>query len=86
MARGWESKAVEDQMEEAARDQIERQSGSRAPDNFERQQKREGLRLTRSNLVQQLSRARTVTHRQMIHEALREIDKQLAALDSKSEI
>jgi hypothetical protein len=84
MARGWESKAVEDQIEDAARVQIDPPPASLPPETLEREHKCEGLRLTRSNLVQQLGRARTVAHRQLIHQALREIDEQLAALARKS--
>jgi hypothetical protein len=81
MARGWESKAVEEQIEEAARDRISAATDSPVNESFERKQKRQGLLLTRSSLVQQLSRARTVAHRQMIHQALRDIDEQLGKFE-----
>lgn len=85
MARGWESKAVEEQAEmaemaEAAQLRINAEQNALSSEAVERIRKVEGLRLTRSNLLEQLSKARTVAHRQILHQALRELDEQLAAL------
>lgn len=79
MARGWESKAVESQLEEAAAViTTQRISVSlETTELFEVEQKRLGLKLMKSQLTQQLANARSVTHRQMIHQSLRAIDEEL---------
>ena len=80
MARGWESKAVEDQMEEARRLQGERTSPVQSPEMIERARQIETLRLARSRLAEQLSRARSETYRAMIQQSLRAIEEEIAAL------
>jgi hypothetical protein len=79
MARGWESKAVEAQMEEAANAPNETPPAS--PDDPQKQHRRNALHLTRSHLTQQLQNTRSVAHRQMLHQSLRAIDEELATLE-----
>jgi hypothetical protein len=77
MARGWESKSVEQQQEEMA----ERRKTVRAPLSSAEQQcnrKREGLLLSRQRLTQQLQTACNARHRQMLEQAIAELDRQLA--------
>lgn len=66
MARGWESKSVEDQMEEARRSQAEAIRRVQSSEERERKRKIESLRLERSRLIEQLNRARSAAHQQMI--------------------
>lgn len=80
MARGWESKAVEDQMEEARRLQGERAAPVQSPEMIERERQIESLRLARSRLAEQLNRARSETYREMIQQSLRAIEEEIAAL------
>ena len=80
MARGWESKAVEDQMEEALRSQAEKPFHVQSPAMIERERKIESLRLQRSRLAEQLSRARSAAHRQMIEQSLRAIEQEIESL------
>ncbi len=78
MARGWESKSVEQQQEEMA----ERRQDIRAPispDDQKRNRKREGLLLSRGRLAQQLQAASSPRHRQMLEQAIAELDSQLAS-------
>lgn len=84
MARGWESKAVEDQIEQASQFSNAPSSSAQTPGAIERNQKLDALRLTRSRLNQQLQKARTVAHRQMLHQSLRAIDAEIEALESAS--
>ena len=80
MARGWESKAVEDQLEEAAR---ARETAARpvlTPELIERQQRRESLSLLRSRLLDQLQKAHSEAQRQRLKQTLAELEAQLAAL------
>jgi hypothetical protein len=82
MARGWESKSVEDQMEEAQRSQDGSNWRIRTPEERERQRKVETLNLERSRLAEQLERARSETHRRMIQQSLNAIEEEIAALSA----
>jgi len=78
MARGWESKSVEQQQEEMS----EQRKTVRAPISPEQQQrnrKREGLLLSRQRLTQQLQAASNSRHRQMLEQAIAELDRQLSS-------
>lgn len=80
MARGWDSKAVESQIQEAVQMQVTAEPTLSSSEAFEKQHKLGNLQLIRSQLLEQLSRARSVSHRQMLHQSLREIEEQIAAL------
>jgi len=82
MARGWESKSVEDQMEEAQRSQGETGLQIHAPEERERQRKVESLKLERSRLAEQLERARSEKHRRIIQQSLNAIEAEIAALSA----
>jgi hypothetical protein len=78
MARGWESKSVEQQQAEMS----EPRKTSRAPispDEQQRNRKREGLLLSRERLTQQLQAATNPRHRQMLEQAIAELDSQLSS-------
>jgi hypothetical protein len=87
MARGWESKSVEQQQEEVW-DQRKTIRAPISPDEQQRNRKREGLRLSRERLTQQLHAAANPRHRQMLEQAIAELDGQLSSLqqipDSRS--
>lgn len=83
MAKGWESKAVEEQQEEAARTQAAPESSAPSTDDAERRQRRESLQLTRSHLLTQLKNSQMVSHRQMLHQSLRALEEELAGLTDK---
>jgi hypothetical protein len=75
MARGFESKMVEFQQEEAAR------SRSAAPtlteDEKMRRTRRQGLELARSRAAADLARATAPAHRKMLEQAIAALDDQL---------
>lgn len=80
MARGWESKSVEQQQAEMS----EQRRTARAPLSPEAQQrnrKREGLLLSREHLAQQLHAAGNPRHRQMLEQSIAELDRQLSFLE-----
>ena len=77
MARGWESKSVEAQMEEAAASSSTKPRLS--PEQIEAKQKRETLTLTKKKLQADLERSSSDRHREMLQRAIAEIDKQLDA-------
>lgn len=80
MARGWESKAVEQQQDEAARRE-RRAHRPVAEVERQRQQERETLRMARSLTRAELARATREAHRAMLGERLAAIERRLAALD-----
>jgi hypothetical protein len=80
MARGWESKSVEQQQEEMS----ERRKIVRPPISPEGQRhnrKREGLHLSRKRLTQQLQAASNPRHRQILEQAIAELDSQLSSFE-----
>ena len=77
MARGWESKSVEQQQEEMA----ERRKPGRAPvppEEQKRNRERDGLLLSRERLAQQLLAATNPRHREMLLQSIAALDGQLA--------
>lgn len=79
MARGFESKSVEEQQAEAKRETTPNQRLT--PEEIEGRRKRDGLLLSRKNIESQLSSAANPTRRHMLEQALAELDRRLAALD-----
>ena len=75
MARGWESKAVEEQQQDRQRQ--ERKRSEAAPVDVEREQRRRTLELARSRAVDDLGRARNAAHSAMLERAIAAIDEQL---------
>jgi hypothetical protein len=80
MARGWESKSVEDQIEEARRSQGVSEGRVQSPEAKERERKIESLKLERSRLTEQLNRARSETYQRMIRQSLEAIEEEIATL------
>ncbi len=79
MARGWESKSVEQQQEErSAQSRTVRAPFS--PADQRRNRKREGLLLSRGRLVQQLQTASNSRYREMLERSIAELDSQLSSL------
>jgi len=80
MARGWESKSVEQQQEEMAQ-QRQTARAPISPDQQQRNRKRDGLILSRGHLSEQLRVASSPRHRQMLQQAIAELDKQLSSFE-----
>jgi hypothetical protein len=78
MARGWESKSVEQQQEEMS-EQRKTARPTISPYEQQRNRKREGLLLSRKRLTQQLQAAGNARHRQMLEQAIAELDRQLSS-------
>jgi hypothetical protein len=75
MARGWESKSVADQIEDA---ELRTPKGEPASDeDRERKQKLDSLFLSKSRLLQQLERAKLPAHRGVLLNGLKAIEKQI---------
>ena len=75
MARGWESKSVEQQIEDA---QPVSGHPKPAPDKRELFWKREGLLLQRSRVLQEIESARNPRYRRLLEEMLSHLDGQLS--------
>jgi hypothetical protein len=80
MARGWESKSVEDQIEEARRSQGAYEGRAQTPEERARERKVESLKLERSRLTEQLKRARSEAYQRMIRQSLEAIEEEIATL------
>jgi hypothetical protein len=78
MARGWESKSVEQQQEELA-ERRQTVGPQLSPEEQQSKRKREGLLLSRQRLQQQLPAACNARHRQMVEQAIAELDRQLSS-------
>jgi hypothetical protein len=76
MARGFDSKFVEAQQEEAQRRSAPPKPAM-TPEARIREQRRRALELTRTRTQQDLSRAVLPAHRRMLEEAIAALDKQI---------
>ena len=76
MARGWESKSVEQQQEEFASNKGKGSQPLNAK-QIAAEQERNGIELSRQHILQQLQVACNPRHRQMLEAALAELDRKL---------
>jgi hypothetical protein len=79
MARGFESKSVEAQQEEAARGKVKARP-QMTPEQQAMAQRRRALELTRAHACDDLSRATAPAHRQMLEKAIASLEQQLKDL------
>jgi hypothetical protein len=79
MARGWESKSVEAQQDEAAgRDTSEKPQLTR--EEADRLRERETLRLSLHSVVQQIERSHDPRHRTLLERALVDLKRKMQTL------
>jgi hypothetical protein len=81
MARGWESKSVESQIEEGARSDP-REALTREQREF--RQKRAGLELSRRRVLQEMETTRSEIRRASLEQALAFLDEEIRKLDQLS--
>jgi hypothetical protein len=77
MARGWESKSVEDQMDAA---QVEREARAKrqvSPREREQSERRQSLLLSRSQILSRLKVTQNARYRAQLELALEHLDAQL---------
>ncbi|MGA2696425.1 MAG: hypothetical protein ABSE92_10200 [Terriglobales bacterium] len=79
MARGWESKSVEDQQAEAAAEKKQYKAQLTA-DEIKLKQQIQGLELSKQRVQQQLRSARNDQHREMLRLALADLEHKLSLL------
>jgi hypothetical protein len=85
MARGWESKAVEDQIAQSESEKRGRAKAPLTPAGIERQTRREGLLLSRSRTLASLQGACDARYRALLERTLAHVDEELARLDRETE-
>ena len=78
MARGWESKSVEEQ-QSAASTQVESKQRL-TPQQAAQKQERDAIGLSRQRVLQQLQEVQNPRHREMLEIALSELDQRLARM------
>ncbi|HEX8709162.1 MAG TPA: hypothetical protein VF723_13025 [Pyrinomonadaceae bacterium] len=83
MARGWESKAVEAQIEEAGAGALEQPRDALSPEERVRHDRLESLRLSRARTLDQLERATRPAHRSMLQGTLRAIEAEIEELGQR---
>jgi hypothetical protein len=79
MARGWESKSVESQIESVENSNDQESSEAEVEDGDLRR-RRKALQLSRSRVLQQLQVSQNPRHREMLNQALADLEAQLAEL------
>ena len=77
MARGWESKAVADQIEEGESRPALRAKAEASPEQRHLKERLDSLRLSKSRLLQQLERARHPAHRNVLLNGLKAVEKEI---------
>ena len=78
MARGWESKAVSDQIEEG-KERLEQRTSDfeRSPDVRRHRQQLESLKLSRSRTLAQLERAANPAYRETLQKGLGALEEEI---------
>jgi len=79
MARGWESKSVEQQIEDAREDSNSSSPKASTPTEIELRQRREGLLLQRLRVLQEIASARNPRYQALLKEMLRHLESQLSS-------
>lgn len=81
MARGWESKSVADQQEAADERARRRQTAEElSPEERERRDRLESLRLSRTRTLDQLEQATRPAHREMLRRTLSALEAEIESL------
>jgi hypothetical protein len=81
MARGWESKSVESQIESAESRRAASRSAEISASEAERIQQRQSLELSRTRVLRDLEHANNPRYRRILEAALQHLDEKLAELN-----
>jgi len=82
MARGWESKAVEQQISDRESETRSSPETQAPRTELEQRAKREGFILARTQTLNSLEKTKDPRYRAILEKALAYLDDQIAALDS----
>ncbi len=77
MARGWESKAVESQLEEREKRASGPPPEELTPEERARRARLDSLKLSRARTLEQLERATSPAHRAMLKRTLLALEKEI---------
>jgi hypothetical protein len=80
LARGWESKAVADQIEDSSDKRAQQQTPVHSSEERERKERLTSLKLSKSRLLEQLERARYPAHREGLLKGLKAIESEIEQL------
>lgn len=80
MARGWESKDFESQVEATQGQQQKAPQGPKSPEQIQRDQQRKDLQLSRTRVINDLASATHPNHRKSLEAALAHLEKKIAEL------
>jgi hypothetical protein len=83
VARGWESKAVADQIEEEESRQQRASKPAATPEQRVLNEQLDSLKLSRSRLLEQLERAKHPAHRDVLRNGLKAVEKEIEELSTK---
>ena len=83
MARGWESKAVADQIEEGESRQQQPSATQATKEQRVLKERLDSLKLSRSRLLQQLERARHPAHRNVLLNGLKAVEREIEEVSVK---
>ncbi|HTQ60857.1 MAG TPA: hypothetical protein VMI32_11565 [Candidatus Solibacter sp.] len=81
MARGWESKDVQAQVEEGQAPKGHYGNKTKSPEQVHREQERNDLQLSRTRIVHDLESATNPNHRKSLEAALAHLDKKISELN-----
>jgi hypothetical protein len=82
MARGWESKSVEDQLSAAEARRETKSEPALTELDLERQRRKKGLLLERVRLTRELADARHERHRELLRRSLEHVEAELAEFEA----
>jgi TATA-binding protein-associated factor Taf7 len=80
MARGWESKAIADQIEEGESRRQQASKVETSPEQRVLRERLDSLKLSRSRLLQQLERATHPAHRNVLLNGFKAVEKEIEAV------
>jgi TATA-binding protein-associated factor Taf7 len=83
MARGWESKAVADQIEEGESRQQQASKTEVTKEQRVLKERLDSLQLSRSRLLQQLEHARHPAHRNVLLNGLKAVEREIEEVSDK---
>ena len=81
MARGWESKDIESQVEAKKSVTDSQGRGPKSVEQIRREQERRDLQLSRTRIINDLQTATNPNHRKSLEAALAFLDKKIAELN-----
>jgi hypothetical protein len=85
MARGWESKSIENQIDEAAAKKEARRTQNLTPSETQHLQRKETLLRERARIIREMERAYMRRHLVMLERGLAHIEAELAKLERPSD-